>query len=270
MSLIKCPKCQNVVSDRASVCPHCGRKMKISLHSYCAECGAELGENDKVCKTCGFPVNNNMVHKRKKGGWKIVLLCCMLSIITSLSTCIGAALLFVNGVAKANGMGSIFSSDKKDILNFGSDEEKDESSKDKTATPDKTEFLPGEVAEYKNVQMSVLSHVLSSGNEFGSPTDGHVFVYVNIEITNNSEEEITVSSIASFDAYCDDYKLDYSSNALMAAADNMQQLDGNISPGKKLNGYLGLEVPSDWKTLEINYKDNVWLGSNFKFTITNN
>ena len=144
--------------------------MKIALHSYCAECGAELGENDKVCKTCGFPVNNNMVHKRKKGGWKIVLLCCILSIITSLSTCIGAALLFVNGVAKANGMGSIFSSDKKDILNFDSDEEKDESSKDKTSTPDKTEFLPGEVAEYKNVQMSVLSHVPVSYTHLTLPT----------------------------------------------------------------------------------------------------
>jgi predicted nucleic acid-binding Zn-ribbon protein len=132
----------------------------------------------------------------------------------------------------------------------------------------KTEFAVGETAEYKNVQVSVLNYEESAGNEWGAPAEGNVFIFANIEIANNTDEEISVSSMGSFDAYCDDYKLDYSSEALMAASiDNRQQMDGSISPGKKLNGYLGFEVPAGWKTIEINYKDNFWLDSNFKFIL---
>jgi len=139
---------------------------------------------------------------------------------------------------------------------------------EKEKEKEKTDFSVGEVAEYKGVQVSVLNYEESVGNDWGTPEDGKVFVFVNVEIANNTDEEISVSSMVSFDAYCDDYKLDFSSSALMAAStDSRQQLDGSIAPGKKLNGYLGLEVPVDWSTIEVNYKDNFWLSSNFKFII---
>lgn len=135
-----------------------------------------------------------------------------------------------------------------------------------TVTDSIKSFSLGEIAEYNNVQVSVTECKQSSGTEWSTPEAGKTFVFLNLEIVNNSDEEITISSMASFEAYCDDYKLNYSSNAFMALIDvNAQQLDGSIAPGKKLNGYLGLEVPSDWKTIELYYKDNAWLGSNFKF-----
>ena len=109
----------------------------------------------------------------------------------------------------------------------------------------------------------------SDGNDWGTPESGNKFVFVNIEITNNSDKEISISSMASFEAYCDDYKLDYSSNALMASStDKRNQLDGSVAAGKKMNGWLGLEVPSDWSNIEIYYKDSIWSDSNFKFTIS--
>lgn len=143
------------------------------------------------------------------------------------------------------------------------------SKSEESGQAEKTEFQIGEVAEYKDVQVSVLNYEESAGNEWGSPADGKVFVFANIEIANNSDKEISISSMVSFEGYCDDYKLDFSSEALMAASvDNRQQLDGSISPNKKLNGYLGFEVPADWSTIEIEYKDNAWLSSNFKFLIS--
>lgn len=139
----------------------------------------------------------------------------------------------------------------------------------KEPATEKTKFSVGEVAEYKGVQVSVLNYEESTGNDWGAPDEGNIFVFVNIEITNNSDKEISVSSMLSFDAYCDDYKLDFSSNALLAASTaNKQQVDGSIASGKKLNGYLGFEVPTDWTTIEINYKDNAWLSSNFSFIVT--
>ena len=75
--------------------------------------------------------------------------------------------------------------------------------------------------------------------------------------------------MASFDAYCDDYKLEYSSNALMAISteENMQGLDGTVSAGKKLSGYLGFEVPKKWESIELHYTDNIWIGEKIKFLI---
>ena len=38
-------------------------------------------------------------------------------------------------------------------------------------------------------------------------------------------------------------------------------------PEKKMDGMIGFEVPKDWKTMEIHFKDDVWSNSKFKFEI---
>lgn len=35
-----------------------------------------------------------------------------------------------------------------------------------------------------------------------------------------------------------------------------------------MNGVIGYEIPADWKTIEIHFKDNVWSSNKFKFEIT--
>lgn len=134
---------------------------------------------------------------------------------------------------------------------------------------EETVFHIGEVAEYKGVQVSVSGYEESIGNDWAKPADGKVFVFPEIEICNNSNDEISISSMLSFECYCDDYKTDFSSNAFMALStdENKAQLDGSVASGKKMKGVLGVEVPSDWSVIEIYYKDNAFLGSNFKFVI---
>ena len=148
--------------------------------------------------------------------------------------------------------------------------ESTDTKKDAPAKEEKTDFAVGEVAEYKDVQVAVLGYEESTGNDWAKPADGNIFVLANVEISNNSKEEIGVSSMMSFEGYCGDYKLEYSTNALMAMSSDggKQQMDGNIAAGKKMNGYIGLEVPADWATIDIMYKDNVWLDSKIKFVIT--
>lgn len=124
------------------------------------------------------------------------------------------------------------------------------------------QYQPG---KHRDTVMMV-SYSENEGSEYNKPTDGNEYVIVDFEIVNNSENEITVSSALSFDGYADDYALNYSFAAMMEN-ETSNQLDGTIAPGKKMDGMVGFEVPKDWKTIEIHFKDDVWSNSKFKFEI---
>lgn len=128
----------------------------------------------------------------------------------------------------------------------------------------KNAFQVGETAELKGVRVTLVDVTESTGSAYNTPNDGNVFVLCEFEIENDSEEEITVSSIVSFDAYCDDYVCEYSLGALIEKGDK-NQLDGTVAAGKKLNGVVGYEVPTDWKELEIAFTPDFWSGKDINF-----
>ena len=138
---------------------------------------------------------------------------------------------------------------------------------EKEVKEEKTIFSIGETAEMNDVQITMMSYEESTGSEFNTPSEGNVFVLVNFEIANNSDSELLVSSMASFEAYADDYALNYSLSALLDKQDSTQ-LDGTVASGKKMNGWIGYEVPADWKNLEIHFTDNVWSSNKFIFNIS--
>lgn len=84
----------------------------------------------------------------------------------------------------------------------------------------------------------------------------------------NSSKEINVSSLISFEAYCNDYSTSVSLSALSAFSDK-NQLDGTVAPGKKMNGIVAYEVPADWSKLEIEYSPSFW-GKAMKFVAEHN
>lgn len=129
-----------------------------------------------------------------------------------------------------------------------------------------TIFRVGEIAELKNVQVTLLSYDETTGSQWAAPADGNVFVLAEFEIANNTDHDLAISSMLSFEAYADDYTLNYSLSALLAR-DGLTQLDGTIAAGKKMKGWIGWEVPSDWSEVEIHFTDNVWSNNNFKFII---
>ena len=93
-----------------------------------------------------------------------------------------------------------------------------------------------------------------------------MFVIVTFEIANNSDSEISVSSIASIEAYVDDYSVSTSISA-ESVKDGVGILDGTVAAGKKMSGIIGYEVPKDWKNMEISITDNVWSDSAYKLEI---
>lgn len=134
---------------------------------------------------------------------------------------------------------------------------------------EKNTFTVGEIAELRDVQVSLVGVTESTGSSFNTPNEGNIFVLCEFEITNNSKEEITVSSMLSFEAYCDDYTCSYSLGALLEKG-NKNQLDGTVAAGKKFRGVIGYEVAENWSELEVHFTPDFWSGKDIIFVATNN
>lgn len=122
-----------------------------------------------------------------------------------------------------------------------------------------------ETAEMNDIQVTMTNYKESAGSEWNSPASGNVFVLVEFEIVNNSDSDLAISSMLSFEAYADDYAANSSLTALLENDQN--QLDGSIASGKRMRGWVGYEVPSGWRTLEVHFTDNVWSSNKFKFFV---
>lgn len=132
---------------------------------------------------------------------------------------------------------------------------------------EKTDFGIGEVVDLNGIEATLLTVTESTGGQFTKPADGNVFVILEFDIANNSKEDITVSSMLCFEAYCDDYSVNQSMTGLME--DNgKKQLDGNVAVGKKISGVITYEVPTDWKQMEVSFTPSFWSGKAIKFIAT--
>ena len=116
------------------------------------------------------------------------------------------------------------------------------------------------------VSVTLVGFRESKGDSFMAPESGKTYVLLEFLIENNSNDDLTVSSLLDFDAYCDGFTCEYSFGANMAAS---QSLDGSVAPGKKMKGEIGFEVPKDWKEMELQIKLNLWSDEKLVFVIQN-
>lgn len=137
---------------------------------------------------------------------------------------------------------------------------------EESKTEDKVEksiFQVGEKVELNNVITTLVGVEENTGSTFNKPTEGNVFLICEFEIENNSNEELAISSLMSFDAYCDDYSTNLSLTAIVSSDKN--QLDGTVAPGKKMKGIVGYEVPNDWEKIEIVFSPDFWSRKDITF-----
>lgn len=135
----------------------------------------------------------------------------------------------------------------------------------------KTEFTVGDTAEYKDIQVSLKDVITSKGDDLLSkPEDGNEYAICVFEIINNSDSDINISSVACFEAYCDDTSMNQDILGLQAPeAKKYNQLDGDIAAGKKMKGAIVYQVPSNWKEIEINVSPGFWSAKDIKFIAKN-
>lgn len=145
-----------------------------------------------------------------------------------------------------------------------SDGPTEQPSPEPTQEPNNDSYTVGDSISLDDVVVTLVDVVESNGKDFSTPSDGNVFVICEFTIENNSEDDIAVSSIMSFDAYVDDYATSMSMSAMLSS--DKPQLDGSIASGKKMNGVIGYEVGSEWENIEIRFIADFWSGNEFIFT----
>lgn len=210
----------------------------------CKHCKTEIPAGAKVCPQC----------RKKQGGalkWVIIAIV-VIGIIGSAAGGKDDKPTKV-GNNNSSSAGNNSNESQQNSVESSSEEEKE------------TVFRKGEIAELNGVQVTLTDYKESTGSEYNKPTDGNIFLLVEFEISNNTEKELAISSALSFEAYADDYALNYSFSALMEKEGN--QLDGTIAAGKKMKGWIGWEVPADYQNVEIHFTDNVWSSDKFVFVI---
>ncbi len=87
------------------------------------------------------------------------------------------------------------------------------------------------------------------------PSEGNKFLVLFFDVKNISSDNDYFNYLL-FEGYADDYSV--SSSIIMGSPDGMSAIGGNLDAGKMSRGYIVYEVPSDWESFEISYKDGVW------------
>lgn len=203
----------------------------------CKTCGAQIAKSAKVCPSCGA--------KQHKGVNFLVGLICFIAVIAIIST-----------------LGK-----KSEPEKVGEQPDQAASSDNATVETNKT-FGVGDQVKLNDIIVTLTEVKNSDGSEYNHPGDGNEYVLCSFTIENNSQKDIAVSSLVSFETYVDDYTTSMSLSAQLAA-DGEKQLDGTIAAGKKMNGVIGYEVSKEWKEIEIRLTPDFWAGEDITFVATN-
>lgn len=198
----------------------------------CKHCQSDIPKKAKVCPNC----------RKKQGGifkWILIVI---------------VALIIIGSVGG--------NEDKPTKVSSNTNEPTANTATSETVA-EETTFGVGDTAEYRGVKVTLNSITENTGSQFNKPTEGNVFLLVNFTIENNTDTDLVVSSMLSFDAYQDGYSTNMSLSALIEKSG--EQLDGTIAPGKKMQGTIGYEVPATYTEFEINYQADVWSSKKFTF-----
>ena len=194
----------------------------------CKYCQSDIPKKAKVCPVC-----------KKKQKKNIVLIIILIFVILSFTMCGTMCGLLGDAV--------------------------DETVKEETKKEDalkklaKKKFKVGETVTTDDMEIKYLSvKDYKSDNEFMQPKKGYKYIKAEFEFVNKSKEDDLSVSTLSFSCNADDYEVE-----TVYMDDN--ELDADLSPGKKAKGPIFFEVPKDAKSIEIQHESDWWHSIKFIF-----
>ena len=194
----------------------------------CKYCQSDIPKKAKICPVC-----------KKKQKKNIVLIIILIFVILSFTMCGTMCGLLGEAV--------------------------DETVKEETKKEDdlkklaKKKFKVGETVTTDDMEIKYLSvKDYKSDNEFMQPKKGYKYIKAEFEFVNKSKEDDLSVSTLSFSCNADDYEVE-----TVYMDDN--ELDADLSPGKKAKGPIFFEVPKDAKSIEIQYESAWWDSIKFTF-----
>ena len=216
----------------------------------CPECGKEISDQADKCPNCGAPTHKGAEERSSKKKKE-----------KKTRGCLGTILIVFGLLILIGAFGSMLSSDDKPA-------KVDSGDSAEAAEEEKTEFAVGETASLNDVEVTLVSAEKSNGTQFLAPEAGNIYINLSFEIANNSDKDITVSSMLNFEAYCDDYSVNQSISGAASNSNGKVTLDGNVASGKKMNGIITYEVPEDYQKLEVSFTPDFWKNKDIKFVVT--
>jgi len=216
----------------------------------CGTCGNEIAKSAKVCPHCGA--------KQKGGKLKTILI---------------ALVVFIVIVAVAGGGGKKGATKVEKTEDQAQEQsaEQKEAPKQEEAKQEEgpTVFSIGDTADLDGVQVTLNTAILSHGSEYVNHKDGNVFMGLIFDINNTSDKDVAISSLASFEAYCDDYSVNPDLIGYQCPEwDGYDQLDGSVAAGKKMFGVIAYQVPENFDKFEIAVTPDFWSGQDIAFEFT--
>lgn len=113
-----------------------------------------------------------------------------------------------------------------------------------------TTFATGDIIDFGDLSMIVLGWSSPAGDEFSQPDAGNKFVVVDTLFVNTGSAADSLSSLLQTqlkDGTSQVYNPDF--NATLAAG--VSSPDGEISPGERIRGSIGFQVPQDATGLQF-------------------
>ncbi|MBR3000736.1 MAG: hypothetical protein IKF39_07020 [Oscillospiraceae bacterium] len=103
------------------------------------------------------------------------------------------------------------------------------------------------------VEKVIQTDYISSGSSFYyEPDAGKHFILIFVEATNNTGS-VTRFNYLRLEPYVDDYSAQYTGVSYSTEVDGDSCIDeySDVQPGKKIRGFVMLEVKDGWKTIEL-------------------
>ncbi|NOZ71637.1 MAG: DUF4352 domain-containing protein [Chloroflexi bacterium] len=114
-----------------------------------------------------------------------------------------------------------------------------------TSTPQGPEtYKVGDVISIGNMVMVVLGWETVDGDEFNKPDEGKRFIAVDVLFVNQGTKADSISTMLQM-GLKDDTGQKYSVDLMAQVAASSSSVDGEISPGERLRGKVGFQVPQD-------------------------
>lgn len=121
------------------------------------------------------------------------------------------------------------------------------------------QFDVGDIVEAKGLRITFISAgEFTSDNQFIQPKEGNMFYRMEFEFENIGTEDNTISSMVGFECYADGY-------ACEQKFFSDDDISATLSSGKKVKGSVYFELPKTATSIQLEYKDNVWLDDKIVF-----
>ena len=129
-----------------------------------------------------------------------------------------------------------------------------------TSTPKRNTpkvFKIGDVISIGNSMLDVLGWEVVKGDQFLKPDPGKKFIAVDVIIVNRGKSSRTISSLLQTwvkDETGQKYTVDISASSAAKGG----SIDGELSPGERVRGKIGFQVPNDAKHLQFVFDASVF------------